>query len=256
MLGRFKKYRLHIAICIGVCAVAALSLFSATLSSSYRECSRSRNHYYTMYGQPDSSGKVGTLIVCAGVTAGSNSDFLTALATMAMAAFTLFLWLVTNKSVRLAREEFHASHRPRLVVRDVRWNWDDEGNTFINYTLINCGENLCRIEESLLRYRSDLEASDPLDSSNFNEIGPITLKSGEYRFFSCPMVSEGEVLAAKAAELGFLSDHSFRGVIVYSDALGIRRRMTFRRICKRVHGVKVSQRFVAPADNDEYEYTD
>jgi hypothetical protein len=120
---------------------------------------------------------------------------------------------------------------------------------------VNAGGTACRIEESVLRYRLDLEDPGILDTGGVNEIGAISLNSGEYRFLRAPMISEGEQVAAMAQEMGFLSDHSFQGVIIYSDALGVRRRMVFRRICKR-NDNNPSQRFVAPANNAEFEYTD
>lgn len=187
---------------------------------------------------------------------------LTAISSAVIAAFTIILAVVasvqaefTRRAIGLARAEFLATQRPRLVLREVHWDWAADGKSYVAYTLVNAGGSGCRIEESVLRYRSDVEDPGVLDAAGVNEIGAISLASGEYRFLKSPMVSEGEEVAAAAAEMGFLSDHSFRGVIIYSDARGIRRRMVFRRVCRR-NNTRPSQRFVVPENNDEFEYTD
>jgi len=194
------------------------------------------------------------------------SVVISTIATAAIAIYTFRLTAattaqakLTNDVLTLARDEFNATHRPYLVIREVYWTPPDDpgGIASIAYTLINSGGSACRVEESVLRYRSDIEGTMPIDTKGVNDIGPVTLTSGDYRFLRCPMVSEGEQVATAAHELGFLSDHCFRGAIVYSDDKGIHRRMAFRRICYRDgQRHKASYRFVTPSDNDEYEYTD
>lgn len=246
---RITLYTFLFALGLSVCA------FGITFSPSYKSCVTDYARHYSSDDQQTIFSTIGTGVICGTSTLNDNTGAVTGLATVAVALFTLTLWLVTNNSVQLAREEFQASHRPRLVIREVRWDWNDSGSA-IAYTLINNGDSECRVVESVLRYRSDIEETGSLDSEGINDIGPVTLKSGEYRFLTAPMISEGEQVVAAANELGFLSDHSFRGVIVYSDNAGIRRRMAFRRVCRRASGSQVSQRFEAPDNNEEYEYTD
>jgi hypothetical protein len=61
---------------------------------------------------------------CTGVFLDENNPTITALATVAIAAFTIVLAIVTNRqarftreSIELARDEFNATHRPRITVR-------------------------------------------------------------------------------------------------------------------------------------------
>jgi hypothetical protein len=84
-------------------AVAAL-IYLATLSSSYRQCDSDRQQGYSQYGEPNFFEKSGTLIVCEGATIDANGELLTALGTLAVASFTLTLWLATIEQGRLTRE--------------------------------------------------------------------------------------------------------------------------------------------------------
>jgi len=69
-----------------------------------------------------------------------NTGALTALATIAVAFFTLTLWIVTGNAVSLARAEFNAAHPPHLVVRNV-WspNATEDKPIEIEFEVINVG---------------------------------------------------------------------------------------------------------------------
>src|SRR6185312_2043492 len=63
---------------------------------------------------------------CVGIFIDKNNGPLTAIATIAVAAFTLVLWIATSRQARLTRESialsnrtFIATHRPRLRVRRI-----------------------------------------------------------------------------------------------------------------------------------------
>lgn len=110
------------ALVLAVC----LLLGAATLSSSYRDCDANRQKTYAQKNKPDFLEKSGTFIVCEGVSGDANGELLTALATIAVAAFTLTLWLTSKEQGRLAQQsielasaEFNAGHRPEIVVHSV-----------------------------------------------------------------------------------------------------------------------------------------
>jgi hypothetical protein len=69
------------------------------------------------------SAAIPPFLLCEGAFIDENNGTLTALATIAIAGFTLTLWRATTEqgrltrdALKLARDEFIASHRPRLRV--------------------------------------------------------------------------------------------------------------------------------------------
>jgi hypothetical protein len=86
-----------------------------------------------------------------------SSPALTALATIAIAAFTLILWLATSRQAKLTREaielgnrEFIATHRPKLILREAVSLITDplEAKIMVTYTLANVGASDCWITEA------------------------------------------------------------------------------------------------------------
>jgi len=80
----------------------------------------------------------------------------TALATVAIAAFTLTLWLstdgmlrATNESINLARAEFLSTHRPRMRLKHTwftdQTDWRLNGPLEINLDFVNIGNTDARI---------------------------------------------------------------------------------------------------------------
>lgn len=90
-----------------------------------------------------------------------HNGTVTAIGTLVMAFFSFTLWFVTNKSVNLARAEFNATHRPRIIVQDVNiinkgipGTLIDDGraidghvDTKLIFTVMNCGELPAFIKE-------------------------------------------------------------------------------------------------------------
>src|SRR5438094_736226 len=80
-------------------------------------------------------------------------EVLTALGTIAIATFTLTLWLATGRQARLTREaielgnrEFIATHRPRLAVRHFFFDGIVPGEPIrIYYQVVNRGDTDGRI---------------------------------------------------------------------------------------------------------------
>jgi hypothetical protein len=117
-----------------VLALAALTLIG-TLSPSYQKCAADHQRDHAQNEQPNlhegiaSHAQIPVLLICEGAFIDANNGTLTALATIAIAAFTLTLWLATTNQGRLTREsielgnrEFGATHRPRVRIAYIRLN--------------------------------------------------------------------------------------------------------------------------------------
>jgi len=132
---RWLKAHSRPFLVIALCLLGATLLaYCGTLSSSFRQCSSHRETTYSQKNNLSFLEQTGTVFVCEGVAIDANGGLLTALATIAVAAFTGTLWLVTNHSLQLAREEFNATHRPQLEVHFVR-----EVQNGVEITVINTG---------------------------------------------------------------------------------------------------------------------
>jgi hypothetical protein len=134
---RLKNNSLILAGILGAFTLFGAGYF-ATYSSSYDQCQVNHAANDVNYDSPFERSY--TFIICEGVTIGANGELITAIATVVMAIFTGTLWFVTGKAVDLARAEFHASHRPRLVVREVDIFWV-MNNTTISFVIINEGDS-------------------------------------------------------------------------------------------------------------------
>jgi len=75
--------------------------FLGTLSSTFQQCDGGRSAGYSQKEQPNFREKTGTIIVCEGMTIDANGGLLTALATIAVAAFTLTLWLTSRRQAEI-----------------------------------------------------------------------------------------------------------------------------------------------------------
>lgn len=160
--------------------------------------------------------------------------------------------LASTAATNLARQEFVASHRPELTVREVGWDrLDMNGGEVTTYDAImlviaNRGRNPCTIVESAFELRSGLPRGflPPLGA---NALGPLTFEAGQFEARRYLITSEEEGLTVGARTL---SDSYFCGTIIYEDSLKVRRRYVFLRICKRG-----SDDF-ARTDDPDHEYTD
>jgi hypothetical protein len=177
-----------------------------------------------------------------------------------VALVTLLLVFVTwrmatsiNEQVRLAREEFNATHRPEIVTREVTWEMVDmDGgevldDNAITFALVNRGRNACTIVESVFGLRTNAPDSRALPTGGANLLGRVTLAAGQFDHFRYEIASEVESFAVGSRSL---SDCYFRGTIIYEDRARARRRYAFTRICRRG-----TDRFTA-TDTQEDEYND
>jgi hypothetical protein len=181
----------------------------------------------------------------------NHNGFVTAIATIIMAAFTGTLWLTSRRqgdlaqqSIDLARAEFIAAHRPEPVIREVFWSLlTDSHSDVVAFTLINRGRGQCRIVESALEVRSDNPITQ-FKTDGINSLGDIGLAPGEFCFRQIvvdPFIAGGR---------GLFEEIFLRGLIVYEDDAKVRRRAVF---CRRA--AKGEDRFF-PLGDPEHEYTD
>src|ERR1700733_2684279 len=131
----------------------------------------------------------------------------TAVATAFIAIFTIVLVFVTGRQARLttaalnlARQEFVATHRPRVIVRYIQGPFEnDEGRQFYWITFVNIGVNRAIIEAfgADLAKRSDEThrwAPPGLDAEP-KEIAPIVLTCGQRYVFTVTARKVPEALA-------------------------------------------------------------
>jgi hypothetical protein len=113
MLGsRTILYGLLFFACLSAC------VFAVTLSPSYHSCVSDAHASEPNDQQYSFRGNIGILIVCETTTLNTNNGALTALGTLAVALFTLTLWVVTGTAVSLAREEFLSTKRAFVSLQD------------------------------------------------------------------------------------------------------------------------------------------
>ena len=184
---------------------------------------------------------------------------LTAISTVVIAAFTIVLAVVgyvqarlIRKSIDLARQEFIATHRPRIIVRFVQGPVDNgKEPEFVWVTIANVGEapaTITAIGYGLARRKGRNNWLPPGLAAGLQDISPTVLDSGgRLRFkVSAQGVTNEAAIAASAWDDGELCAV---GQIRYQDGNGRRLEMAFL----RVHD---GQGNFAPSDNPEDEYQD
>lgn len=107
---------------------------------SYQSCIASEHFDQAAQKQQGALRGVGILIRCEAVLLNRNAGALTALGTFAIAFFTLTLWRVTNNAVRVARDEFNATHRPKIVCLFFEpFEGAGDDNDGVEITYVNAG---------------------------------------------------------------------------------------------------------------------
>jgi hypothetical protein len=183
----------------------------------------------------------------------------TAVSTVFIAVFTIVLAWVTNRQARLtrqaialARQDFTATHRPRIIVRSIQGPFHRPDDVqFVRINVINIGPSAAIIQElgcDLARRKGKLWRAPGADGSP-KTIDPIRLISGERRTFEVPAktaYTEAEIFAdaIDAEEICAF------GAIRYRDDNGIMRDTGFFRIYD-----PKSERFV-PSNDPGEEYQD
>lgn len=190
-----------------------------------------------------------------------SAEFWTAAATIVIAIFTIVLACVTGKQARLTREsidlarkEFIATHRPRVIVRFIQGPFEDaESYQFIWVTIVNIGVNPATVEAfgcDLARRNSvTLQwGISALDASP-KTISPVTLISGQRHTFEIT-AENPDTFDEKFSDACGNQQLCAVGIIRYIDGNGIARETGFFRIYDNG-----SKSFVASKNNEE-EYQD
>lgn len=178
--------------------------------------------------------------------------------------FTALLWRSTSRAVNegaaalaLARDEFNATHRPKLRVRFFQLpDLADGSLIFVRFAIVNVGSTPAHIKS--------LDASMEIKAPERRDTGPISLASP---FDSARKIAGGEQIVVQigrdaniAYDISwFVGDGwsvALRGTIIYTDST-VERRTGFDRIYRH------SQRERPDADNSlrrvetsEFEYED
>lgn len=191
-----------------------------------------------------------------------SPDNLTAVSTLVIAAFTVVLALVgycqarlIRKSIDLATKEFIATHRPRIVLRNI-----DLASGSVLYVLVNIGDTKATIVESwiMMEFLPDSSALRPLRSLGHDDLGRLVFEAGEMKelTYVAPGVTgaSADAMIRVGIEEGLIAGHAyFTGTIVYEDDRHVRRRAVFRR---RLNTKGESFERLSPEQERDNEYSD
>lgn len=149
------------------------------------------------------------------------SIVVTAIATGFMAFFTIELATVTARSVKLARDEFLASHRPCIRVRAVGFDakTTNAEQMAVKFTCINVGDTPCEIVNVRYRFDGAEKADAPVYRLNMDAVdlvNPRSIAAGDAEGFTTRTLSKAEV-----EKLGLEWD--IYGFVQYVDLAGIKR---------------------------------
>lgn len=111
MNGRDWRKMLIVAVPI----VLLLLVLSSTYSASYQTCQTERAENYRAIHQRDYFYAIAAFWVCEGVVLDDNSELLTAIATIVMAAFTGTLWWATSSTAELTRQTVGLAEKQFLL---------------------------------------------------------------------------------------------------------------------------------------------
>ncbi|KAB2942537.1 MAG: hypothetical protein K8F92_02480 [Hyphomicrobium sp.] len=187
-----------------------------------------------------------------------SPDWLTAISTGVIAAFTIVLavatisqgWL-TRASLRLTRQQFIATHRPRVIVRFVQGPFLEDKHQHAFITFANVGSSPATIVElgaDLARRRPNGDWLPGISAAP-KPIEPIVLKSGE-RYVHAVRAQlpygEAEMFADAAEDI----ETCVVGAIRYRDDNHIVRETGFCRV-----RTTTTKRFTVSSDAEQ-EYQD
>jgi hypothetical protein len=241
--------------------LAALGLIG-TFSSSYQKCTsdEERNHSQNKQSNLDenisSAIQIPVFWLCEGKFIDENNGTLTALATIAIAAFTLTLWRATTEQGRLTREaielgnrEFAATHRPRFQIRFERLVVGDTSKSTGNQPIIaemrleNFGSGDGRVTSSniILDFFMESGLPHPDDLKGGNIIEDVIIESGgAWRFH----VRNKELFAMVDIYEGSFQHLYLIGWVIYEDSIG--RQTTY--FCRQFD--RQSDRFIRVTNSD------
>jgi len=153
--------------------------------------------------------------------------------------------------VWMARREFNATHRPKIILRDVSYIVEG-GENVILYSLVNCGDADGTIIESwiLAEWPTPGRAVRNLTSNGHNDLGTLHLAPGEDLQLRYVVPADLGVYFAAIGITTEVAALHFAGAVRYEDSAGCRRRSVFRRWCDpKTEGFYRTE-------NLDYEYAD
>jgi hypothetical protein len=199
-------------------------------------------------------------IACSGRFIEGHGIGITALATIVIAAFTATLWIATRQqgdltfeSLKLAREEFIASHRPRIELHSLKISHrsDETEPAPIEFRYVNSGDSVGHVKQvgtRLVYQREDMLQSD-LDFDVREISPPMKIKSGEFGFGLTRDKSIPDLILSTPVSVTDYIKFFCVAYIVYTDDLGTIRQTGF---CRRYD--PETDRWVNVED-PEYEYS-
>jgi hypothetical protein len=126
-------------------------------SSSFQDCIKNQTEAKSEHAKPSLAitDNAAIRMRCACHVAYEYRDFVTAAATVFIALFTFTLWWstrgmlqATNETIRLARDEFISTHRPKMIVRQFQLDpFKPDTVLSSSCSVINVGST-----EGILRY--------------------------------------------------------------------------------------------------------
>jgi len=172
------------------------------------------------------------------------SGAISALGGMAVAGFTLMLWISTDKlwkasatqlrqaqtQLDLAREEFVATHRPRLIVRGIGFAQGAAGEKSepesVEFVIANVGETDATILELhaavwVLANDAQQPPEPPYDETPIAELANIVIRDGARHVGRyAPGIRLGNLITIlQALEFGPTKRIRFVGRLLYADAV-------------------------------------
>jgi hypothetical protein len=243
------------------------------LTPSYGDCARNQETYYTDYDKPQFFEIAHTFFICEGVSGDANGELLTALATIAVAAFTLTLWLtsaeqarLTRESISLAQSEFNATHRPEIVIHSVQFvnqQHPPHDNPVVCVgalvTFFNKGTS-----DAFITARTGIIGSFPTPLTFNINPGPIDGAQRERvgsgspgYFFVDSRLPKDQARAITNAPVGATWDGArvfCLGVITYADKDGNQRHTGFVRTLNVDNPEDGGERWMRVAEENPYEY--
>lgn len=162
-----------------------------------------------------------------------HNGLVTAIATIFIAAFTIVLAIVTRRqglltreAIKLARDEFNATHRPKLRVRRMRPHATDCTPVAVQYVMVNVGETTAIIKRHEITLCTQPDDSGAKQTPQSITLDCLQLKGGESRLFFKNIDIDTQY------DFGWSMANSIlkiRGIVEYEDGAGTTRRTGFLR---------------------------
>jgi hypothetical protein len=184
----------------------------------------------------------------------------TALATVVIASFTVVLALVirrqarlTREALKLARDEFISTHRPKIIVRTFEYCSDGGGRIGAAIRYVNAGDSVATITEIGVSIFLSVEGPRPGGDQVMTAervISKRLLGGEEAVYVAASGVTHNEVAVQQVRnhrQYPFTSAYCI-GYIAYADELGVGRKTGF---CRQY---EPANRSWARTEHSDYDY--